>query len=738
MTTLPSNFPIDEKIISAIDLDRVQWFYRRYVEDYHDEYLFGHFLMAAYCAVPAILTPDLMYQIWQNFNGYKWLGKPVTIHRIAVADILLSPFCHEVGLDLFEMNLEIRLGFLKWLEVSVALPLWQKREIFRMQDIALFVTHYHQIPNTDTIRWGTSYVELQKGEAESYVNPGRRIEQLMQNLRAASAADDQSEILRNIDNITKTRKRLETIGIADLSDLQQDLDHFEIWKALIQWDADKLKDLPNLQDLFTADRRNGMEVKSKNPVLKSLKAPEQKLRVFVLGAGNQKSAENSARLFAGTLADLVKADKLHIELLTGPDVTKSEVISALEGLLATVNERDDLVLYIAADTRERGQHCAMIFPEVSGLNSNESRAVILDEEIGALLAQVRCSSITLIIQVDNALTPFWLDTTHSGHVIMASARFENQAEYFAIEEGHQVYYLFTYFLVKAMRESRMQITNRQLFAETLCLTDKQGARIGKMKQKLWDIKATQMLGDQNSYNQFFLQGHNSRVQLQNLLRQTRFLDERPSGNWDENTVKAFSTYCLDAQMQTNAPIQTFIQDLQRKCDTIKSEQPLYLLIFSDPHQRLKLLDLEKDAILNLLEPWKEQVLVLENPDKNAISGMLRKTEYRNRIAMVYYSGFDDLGDFELKDGTFTILDFAREIDFQENIQLFVSNTCGSGYFAAYMTQLGIRMAVGADDNIDDSFGQRFGVALFEHILKDGAIEAFIDNFNFKGNGVRQR
>ena len=91
MSTLPPNFPVIG--LSDTDQHRVQWYFRRYVEDYYTEYRFGHFIFAAYASVPALLTPDLLYKIWQNFYGYRWGNAPVSIHRIAVADLLLSPLC---------------------------------------------------------------------------------------------------------------------------------------------------------------------------------------------------------------------------------------------------------------------------------------------------------------------------------------------------------------------------------------------------------------------------------------------------------------------------------------------------------------------------------------------------------------------------------------------------------------------------------------------------------------------
>ena len=92
MSSLPKYFPVDK--LKSLPLSKVNWFYSRYVEEYYPYYTFGHFIMAAYAAVPALLTPDLLYKIWLNFNQYQWRGKPLNIHRIAVSDVLLLSLIH--------------------------------------------------------------------------------------------------------------------------------------------------------------------------------------------------------------------------------------------------------------------------------------------------------------------------------------------------------------------------------------------------------------------------------------------------------------------------------------------------------------------------------------------------------------------------------------------------------------------------------------------------------------------
>jgi hypothetical protein len=56
--------------------------------------------LACHAAFPLVLTPDLLYRLWANFVPQA----PWT----AVADVLLSPLCREVGYELYEMDVAVR------------------------------------------------------------------------------------------------------------------------------------------------------------------------------------------------------------------------------------------------------------------------------------------------------------------------------------------------------------------------------------------------------------------------------------------------------------------------------------------------------------------------------------------------------------------------------------------------------------------------------------------------------
>ena len=75
----------------------------------------SHLYLAYHAAFPLALTPDLLYRIWANFQR-DVDRKLLNIPWIAVADLLLSNLCDDVGHELYEMDVAVRNELLKQLK----------------------------------------------------------------------------------------------------------------------------------------------------------------------------------------------------------------------------------------------------------------------------------------------------------------------------------------------------------------------------------------------------------------------------------------------------------------------------------------------------------------------------------------------------------------------------------------------------------------------------------------------
>ncbi|MBD2463946.1 hypothetical protein H6G89_23370 [Oscillatoria sp. FACHB-1407] len=87
------------------------------IETFGEQFGQPHLYLAYHAAFPLALTPDLLYQIWANFQRDIG-GEALNIPWIAVSDLLLSNLCEEVGHGLYEINYTLRACLLSKLQVE--------------------------------------------------------------------------------------------------------------------------------------------------------------------------------------------------------------------------------------------------------------------------------------------------------------------------------------------------------------------------------------------------------------------------------------------------------------------------------------------------------------------------------------------------------------------------------------------------------------------------------------------
>src|SRR5437763_956657 len=77
----------------------------------------AHLHLAYHAAFPLALTPDLLYRLRANFQRDIY-GNALNIPWIAVADLLLSSLCEEVGYEHYEMKVTVRHELLNQLKAD--------------------------------------------------------------------------------------------------------------------------------------------------------------------------------------------------------------------------------------------------------------------------------------------------------------------------------------------------------------------------------------------------------------------------------------------------------------------------------------------------------------------------------------------------------------------------------------------------------------------------------------------
>jgi len=105
----------------------------RRIASFEKRYGKPHLYLAYHAAFPLALTADLLYHLWINFQQ-DIHGRVLDIPWVAVADILLSPLCEEVGRELYEMDGEVRQELLKQLQADAN---FSQQRILQLSDFLL-------------------------------------------------------------------------------------------------------------------------------------------------------------------------------------------------------------------------------------------------------------------------------------------------------------------------------------------------------------------------------------------------------------------------------------------------------------------------------------------------------------------------------------------------------------------------------------------------------------------------
>jgi formylglycine-generating enzyme required for sulfatase activity len=110
---------------------------QRRIESFQKRFGQPHLYLAYHAAFPLALTSDLLYRLWANFQK-DINGELLEIPWIAVADLLLSSLCDEVGHELYEMNMAVRNTLLSQLKDN------EKFGQQRLEELSDFLLYYIQ------------------------------------------------------------------------------------------------------------------------------------------------------------------------------------------------------------------------------------------------------------------------------------------------------------------------------------------------------------------------------------------------------------------------------------------------------------------------------------------------------------------------------------------------------------------------------------------------------------------
>ncbi|MEW6494224.1 MAG: hypothetical protein AB1589_17180 [Cyanobacteriota bacterium] len=154
----------------------------RRIEAFGKRFGEAHLYLAYHAAFPLALTPDLLYRLWANFQR-DIHGEVLNIPWIAVADLLLSSLCDEVGHELYEMEKEVRDALLSELKANSR---FGTERINELSDFLLaYVRQQLDSPDIDT----RDFAQTQRWTALAYSRPSEAARELALALNKAYQQD---------------------------------------------------------------------------------------------------------------------------------------------------------------------------------------------------------------------------------------------------------------------------------------------------------------------------------------------------------------------------------------------------------------------------------------------------------------------------------------------------------------------------------------------------------------------
>lgn len=160
----------------------------RRIESFRQRFGDGHFYLACHAALLLALTPDLLYSLWANFQR-DIHDEAIDIPWIAVADLMLSSLCKEVGNELYEIDQAARDDLLNQLQNDSRFGLERLRELADF--VMAYVEQQLDSPDLDV----RDLAQGQQWRALTYKNPSEAAHRIATVL-AQLPFDDKAEWIR--------------------------------------------------------------------------------------------------------------------------------------------------------------------------------------------------------------------------------------------------------------------------------------------------------------------------------------------------------------------------------------------------------------------------------------------------------------------------------------------------------------------------------------------------------------
>ncbi|AXE17737.1 hypothetical protein DR864_08310 [Runella rosea] len=380
-----------------------------------------HLWLARCAAFPVALTTDLLYKIWLNFRQTD-TGETVDIPINAVGDILLSPLCHEIGYDLYEMYPEARA------------VLWQSLSPDTVASLAEFTLRYldfcrDKVPSE-------AFAEAQRISAEVILNPqkiaaflGKLLSERKTNLGSKIMAEYVLSWVKNRNQWANQKGSVTTAQRDSLSDLAQ------IAEGIQQYEKGEITEakatFSSIAHLLQAPRTGGFNVPIAKEIWQSLPinapAEQPKGKIYAVLVGIDEYDDGLLnKQFNGCVNDVLSWQLLLKERfqsestvsLTNSKATKRAIINALQDIFNKLQADDTLFFTFSGHAYNKElPHLLATYDT----DAAQKGSYLSENEFRSLISQTGSQNpfVTVILDT-HAGSSGWIDTNNEKHILLAA------------------------------------------------------------------------------------------------------------------------------------------------------------------------------------------------------------------------------------------------------------------------------------------------------------------------------
>ncbi|MEZ4959258.1 MAG: caspase family protein [Saprospiraceae bacterium] len=776
---LPDNFPLSD--LPPTERYKLEAFYDRFVIKRYREYGMGHLWLACYAALPAVMTPDLLYKLWLNFSSYHD-GKEMRIHHVAVADLMLSPLFQEISFETYEMPVELKNALLKYWQSELKAGNYNR--LATLESVAKFLLGYTKVFRTNDAKSDDAFRQAQAVTAWSYLDTQRASAMLLQSLEKASQKAKEeptnrlarAEQLRLLDVARRTDQRHDLGLMAEGQSKPDNIKALagysqQLQSLLAGKDEDVLRILQQSgSDLQLTDEPGpGISIKAPTTLVKKTQPEEEekeKGKLFLFMAGIDDYADTSLQL-QGCKNDvdnlLAAVGQLGYEaqqtiVLKDEQATKAVFEKSLLEVFGNSGQHDQVLLFFAGHTTRIEGECNLVLFD-SGQEGGY-RGITL-REIFAHYNRTMGEHSYLTILLDTELesletpNPKVAVVTGGGMEAEGGSRFMNTLlPIWTRSKGR----LSLQKLIAAVRnQTRANPNNAPEQTAQSAYSNSYGSYNEPGIAATTRSDGTDRLPDLFAFpemaHQPLVRTSSMVRQMQSLLRSIGFYQGSSNGVYNQETDTALRAFLAEKRITGTPSPDSILQQLEEEKRWRESTYPKILLfVFSNPDNRLPSMNEEKERILSMADDIEKQtgaeLVFLDNPSRQELRSYFNDASYRNQLLLFHFSGFeaDPDGDGKgrgmfLQNGeekdTIDYGELHHWLDFQENIRLFYLNTCYSAELAKILTIRGVQAAIGAPGLVYDNYAAEFAYLLYENMLKGMTLKEAYDKNSFEPFGEGQ-